>query len=267
MKYLAFISFLLFAMCSNDNSKQVSDSENQNTSVEAIDKEENKPDKSPFAGKFSGNSNGIISSAEIKVKGNNLDGILVINGQSDGFDGIIDGNTCNGIIHDTEVSKEYSFVAQINEDQFVIAFTLPEMNNQVLTLAMQRDTESKKASNNPSGINNKEKNPMLVGTWRNNETFSSGSGDSYMSFSTDYFMQFNADGTALSWTGASAGMTTSAKSNEDNPDHGTWYTEGETLYLKDDASGQDATTLYSCDGSRLMLHNGGSEKKIFERVR
>ncbi|MBK9397903.1 MAG: hypothetical protein IPN55_11975 [Saprospiraceae bacterium] len=42
MKYLAFISFLLFAMCSNDNSKQVSDSENQNTSVEAIDKEENK---------------------------------------------------------------------------------------------------------------------------------------------------------------------------------------------------------------------------------
>jgi hypothetical protein len=62
-------------------------------------------------------------------------------------------------------------------------------------------------------------------------------------------------------------MTTSAKSNEDNPDHGTWYTEGETLYLKDDASGQDATTLYSCDGSRLMLHNGGSEKKIFERVR
>ncbi len=267
MRYLAFLFIIFFSMCKNTNSNNGSNIEIQSSlAAEFVDSKKVEP-TSPFVGKFSGNSNGIISSADIKVEGIKLDGNITINGQSDRFDGIIDGNTCNGIIHDTEVSKEYSFVAQINDDQFVIAFALPELNNQVLTLVMQRTATNDIQSNTTASTSSKERNQALIGTWRNNETFSSGSGDTYMSFSTDYFMQFNADGTALSWTGASAGMTTSAKSNEDNPDRGTWYTVGKTLYLTDTASGQEATTLYSCDGSRMMLHNGGSEKKIFERVR
>ena len=271
MKLLAIISVFLFTMCAGenkipDNGNVVNNPWKENSESDISDE----INKSPFEGKFEGNSNGIISSADIKVNGTALTGTLVINGQADGFDGIVDGNTCTGIIHDTEVSKEYAFEANINGDQFVIAFALPELNNQVLSLVMNRTSGSiKKATNsNTNNLqNNKERNPVLIGTWRNNETLSSGSGDSYMSFSTDYFIQLNADGSALSWTGASAGMTTSAKSNEDNPDRGSWFTEGKTLHLKDEVNGQDATTLYSCDGSRLMLHNEGSEKKIFQKVR
>ncbi len=252
-------------MCANDNSNKTGSPETQNASIM---EEETEETVSPFAGKFSGNSNGIRSSADIEVNGNKLNGTLVINGQSDTFDGTITGNSCKGIIHDTEVGKEYEFEASINGDQFSLAFSLPELNNQVLTLVMKRDGKSSTSTNsNASNNSGKARNPELIGTWRNNETLSSGSGDTYMSFSTDYFIQLNGDGTALSWTGASAGMTTSAQSREDNPDRGTWYTDGKTLHLVDGITNQDATTLFSVDGSRMMLHNGGAEKKIFERIR
>lgn len=99
---------------------------------------------------------------------------------------------------------------------------------------------------------------------------SSGSGDNYSSFATDYFMEFKADGTVLSWTGKSAGgsgNTFVEGVGSVKAEKGEWYTEGKTLFLIDPITKQKVSTLFYAEQNRMMLHNGGSEKKIFERIK
>ena len=80
-------------------------------------------------------------------------------------------------------------------------------------------------------------------------------------------MEFKADGTVLSWTGRSAGSGYSSNGGSAaNADKGEWYTEGKTLYLIDPATKQKASTQFFAEEGRMMLHNGGAEKKIFTRV-
>lgn len=50
-------------------------------------------------------------------------------------------------------------------------------------------------------------------------------------------------------------------------DKGEWYTEGKTLFLTDPVTKQKGTVLFYAEQNRMMLHDGGSEKKIFERIR
>ena len=118
---------------------------------------------------------------------------------------------------------------------------------------------------NPPG----EKNIALVGLWRYTETFSSGSGDNYASFSTDYFMEFKGDGTVYSWKGKSAGGMgdISLESTAGAAEKGTWYTEGKTLFLTDPATGSKSSVLFYAETNRLMLHNGGKEQKVMSRVK
>lgn len=106
----------------------------------------------------------------------------------------------------------------------------------------------------------------LIGTWLNIEVLSAGSSDG-MSFSTEYFMEFRENGIVLTWTGRSAGSGMSMDSDKVNADRGEWYTEGKTLHLHDPATKQEASTYYSVDDNGLLLSDGGSQKKIFERVR
>lgn len=106
----------------------------------------------------------------------------------------------------------------------------------------------------------------MVGVWKHTEVLSSGSGGNYSSFSTEYFMEFKADGTVLYWTGRSAGSGYSANGQDAQmADKGEWYTEGKILYLVDPATKQKGSTQFYVEQNRMMLHNGGSEKKIFER--
>lgn len=88
-----------------------------------------------------------------------------------------------------------------------------------------------------------------------------------MSFSTEYFMELKEDGTMLSWTGRSAGSGMSMDSDEANAGKGEWYTDDDKLYFIDPVTKDDGYTLYSVSKSGLLLHNGGSDKKIFQRVR
>ena len=220
----------------------------------------------PFAGSFSGQQPGINSSATITVKGSDLSGKFELNGRPGNIKGSSNGTNCQGILFDIEMQKNYAFTGAVSEDSLYMAIVFPELNNQVINLQMKRLARMPETEKiNVDG----ERNNALVGLWRYTETFSSGSGDNYASLSTDYFMEFKADGTLYSWTGKSAGGTAdmSLERNASSAEKAGWYTQDKTLFLVDPATGNKSSVLFYAEENRMMLHNGGAEKKILTRVR
>lgn len=111
-----------------------------------------------------------------------------------------------------------------------------------------------------------ERNNSLVGLWRNTEILSSGSGDSYMSFATDYFLEFQENGTILNWVGSSAGAGYYVASEDrNNAEKGEWRTNENILFLIDPVTKQEFKTYFYIQDQRLMLSNENS-KKIFDKI-
>lgn len=225
-----------------------------------------------YNGRFSGEQPGLSSSAELTMLNNRLKGKVFMNGKQANIDGTVKDSASEGTVFDAEMSITYNYrsVLRGNELHFFIRF--PELNNQEVELVMNR--ESNASITKPATIKSTKtagaKDARLIGLWRHTEVLSSGSGDNYASFATDYFMEFKADGTVLSWTGKSAGGGGNVFIEENElakADKGEWYTEGKTLFLTDPVTKQKGTVLFYAEQNRMMLHDGGSEKKIFERIR
>ncbi|MFT3980999.1 MAG: hypothetical protein QM687_11050 [Ferruginibacter sp.] len=217
-----------------------------------------------FAGSFEGTYNGIAATANLQTTGNAITGSITINGRPGKVHATANGYSCEGILYDIQMQKNYAFTGTLEKDSLRLSVVFPELNNQAVLLLMQRLK--------PVDItipSNGTINPALVGLWRYTETFSSGYGDQYASFSTDYFMEFKADGTVYSWTGKSAGGTAGAgiSAGASGKQKGGWYTEGKLLYLTDPATGQKTSVQFYAEPDRLLLHNGGSGKKLLTRVR
>ena len=151
-----------------------------------------------FTGTFAGKQPGINSAAILKCEGNLLGGNFELNGRPGNITANINGDMCQGTVYDIQMQKTYSFSGRISPDSLHMSIIFPELNNRSIDLAMKRISAAPKAV--PGNLPG-EKNIALVGLWRYTETFSSGSGDSYASFSTDYFMEFKGDGTVYSWKG------------------------------------------------------------------
>ncbi|HEX2630482.1 MAG TPA: hypothetical protein VHM26_15790 [Chitinophagaceae bacterium] len=223
-----------------------------------------------FSGHFAGSQSGIQSTAELTVTGKQLGGSVSMNGNKATVTGTINDSISTGTVYDVVTGKTYSYYSILKGNELKFSITFPELNDQAIQLQMQRITAAaanEKTVNDPS----KKKDPRLVGTWRYTDIITSGSGGNFSSFSTDYFMEFKADGTLLTWRGSSGGsvgdQTISTTNGNSATEKGQWYTEGKTLFLVDPATGQKASTLFYAEASRIMLHNGGDNKKVWERIR
>lgn len=224
-----------------------------------------------YQGTFSGMQPGITLSAELTVKDSQLLGRIIMNGKGADVNGIIKDSLSSGTVYDIELQKSYAYSSVIRQNELHFFITFPELNNQAIELILKRDDASTvKNSIADSLFKTYSKDARLFGIWRYTEVISSGSGDNYASFATDYFMEFKADGTAFSWTGKSAGGSGNISIEGKTPvsaEKGQWYTEGKTLFLFDPVTKQKASILYFAEENRMMLHNGGNEKKVFQRIR
>ena len=209
------------------------------------------------------NKRALLQRLNLAVADNQLKGKIIMNGKTATVSGAIQEKSSSGFVNDAETGKQYVYTSFIKGDELKFSITFPELDNRIVELIMQRQET---AAGNTAMANNTthDRNPALVGVWKNTEVL--GGGSDGMSFSTEYFMELSEDGSARSWTGRSAGSGAYADGNEAGADKGEWYTEGKTLHLRDAITKQDATTLYSVDATRMLLHNGGSEKKIFVRI-
>jgi hypothetical protein len=224
-----------------------------------------------YQGTFSGMQTGITSSAELTVQDKQLMGRIIMNGKGADVKGIIKDSVSTGTVYDIELNKSYAYSSVIRQNELHFFITFPELNNQAIELILKRDDASaEKSSIADSRFKTYSKDAKLYGVWRYTEVISSGSGDNYASFATDYFMEFKADGTAFSWTGKSAGGSGNISIEGKAPasaEKGQWYTEGKTLFLIDPVTKQKVSILFFAEEKRMMLHNGGNEKKIFQRIR
>ena len=224
-------------------------------------------DAQKFSGQFTGSQNGIQSTADLTVTDKQLGGSVTMNGNKATVTGTITDSISTGTVYDVVTGKTYSYYSKLRGNKLSFSITFPELNNQVIDLQMQRVNATAANVNDPS----KKKDPRLIGTWRYTDIITSGSGGNFSSFSTDYFMEFNADGTLLTWRGSSGGsvgdQTISTTNGNSATEKGQWYTEGKTLFLVDPTTGQKASTLFYAEANRIMLHNGGASKKVWERIK
>lgn len=216
-----------------------------------------------FNGNFSTTHQGSLILVKLIAKGNNVAGSFDMNGQQAKIVGVVKNLICIGTITETETGKTYAFRAQRNGDDLNFSFSVPEQNNQLVNLNLKKTAEF------PIVAANGDKNPLLVGTWRYTEVISSGSGQFYSSFATDYFAKFNADGTALIWTGKSAGGTSGVTIDGAKPEsvqNVNWYTEGKLLYLVNPVTKQKSPVNIYIEQNRMML-TSGKNKKVYQRIK
>ncbi len=222
-----------------------------------------------FAGSFSGKQPGITSSAILSVKDAVLSGSVIMNGKKGNIRGSVNDSTATGTVYDIEMQKEYAFSANIQKDQLRLSIVFPELNNQSIELLLQKEI----ASLEEPGKKMKDtlsRDAAITGLWRYTDIISSGYGDGYMSFSTDYFMEFLEDGTVISWTGKSGGGNSTVSISGEasaKKDKATWHTEAGKLFFTDPVTGEKVFSFFSVEPAKLLLHDGKGNRKLFQRVR
>lgn len=221
-----------------------------------------------YTGNFSGEQPGISSAASLTAKGKKLSGKILLNGKSGVISGTITDDKAEGHIDDQETGLQYAFTASISGDELQLSIVFPELGNMAVDLLLNRSEEEISVVKDQP-VTGGSQDQQLVGTWRFTEVLGGGYGSNYGSMATDYFMRLHADGTAESWTGQSAGgawdsVFSSTGGNEIVTQR--WHTSGKTLVFTDPVNGRQQAVIYYADENRIMLDDGGSQKKIFERT-
>ena len=247
--------------------------------------------KSPLSN-FVGNFSGTQNEKEIFVtltaisRTNKIKGVLTMDGRTAQIAATEINGVCTGKIIEDDTQKKYNITAEIVNRKLHFNITFPEYNNQILALVLDRSTLTTNQGDSPitfdssgDGIisstpnNGSSTKPVnrdraLVGKWRFTEVISSGSGQFYSSFSTDYFLQFNANGECRTWTGSSAGGTNTmiieGRYGADLVKCG-WNTSGKNLFLVNLNTQQATPTIYYAEQNRMMLTIGDT-KRVFQRI-
>lgn len=246
--------------------------------------------KSPlsnFVGNFSGTQNEkeIFVTLTAIARTNKIKGVLTMDGRTAQIAAAEINWVCTGKIIEDDTQKKYNITAEIVNRKLHFNITFPEYNNQILALVLDLSTLTTNQSGNTIAIdsgggtttssgssstsskkNNRDR--ALVGKWRFTEVISSGSGQFYSSFSTDYFLQFNANGECRTWTGSSAGGTnTMIIEGGYGADlvKCSWNTSGKNLFLVNLNTQQATPTIYYAEQNRIMLTIGDT-KRVFQRI-
>lgn len=239
---------------------------------------------------FSGNFTGIHNQKEIfltlipETGSKKVNGVLIIDGRKAKIEVTENNGICKGKIMEEDTQKQYSIVIKFIGQKLNCTIPFPELNNQVLSFNLDKssltfggnedsiiiENGTTITNGNSSGTNgsNHKRNPEVIGKWRFTEVLSSGSGEFYASFSTDYFIRINADGTAITWTGKSAGGTNTVSiegSYGTNLQQYQWYTNGKAFHFIDPQTNQEQVVNYYVEPSRMMF-SYGNNKRVYQRI-
>lgn len=220
--------------------------------------------------KFSGNFFGVSNGKEIYVTLSSLqnsemiNGTLIMDGEKAKISATEINGICSGKITENNSDKTYQIGMNFVDDNLHFAITFPEYENQVLTLILSK-TKGKliKAITK----RNEERNSNLIGIWRFTEVLSSGSGEFYTSFSTNYFLQFKSNGECISWTGKSAGGSNDVSIKDDgksNVDVAQWQTKGNNVVFINPTTNKEISIPFYTEESRMILKD--NLNRVYTRI-
>jgi uncharacterized protein YcfL len=230
----------------------------------------------PFTGKYqSVNTNGSVFT-DITENQHLIRGTFLMDGVNYQIIATSDGNRFQGKILDELQGKFYDVSSELKGSELHFAITIPELNNRVVDIPFTKQgvsaaknlTQSSAQPKAQAALNNKEKSPKLIGTWRYTEVLSSGFGGNAASLATDYFVQFKPNGECLSWSGSSAGGSQDVSLESRGNGKVTreeWYTEGNKVTFIDPATREEASITFFAEEQRMMLK--GSSSKVYQRVK
>ena len=277
-----FILFLAMLSCQEQKPKNKTTTKSKISKVVVA-----KRPLSHFAGNFSGTHNNkeIFVTLKAVPRTSKISGILTMEGKEATIAATETSATnCNGIITENDTKKRYNITAAIVNKKLHFNITFPEYNNQILALVLERSnlvtnqggntiaidsgggtTTSSGSSGTSTKKNNRDR--ALVGKWRFTEVISSESGQFYSSFSTDYFLQFNANGECRTWTGSSAGGSGNVSydgAGNTNLEIAQWYTFGKNVVFVNSNTNKELSIPYFAEENRMMLK--GSLNRVYQRI-
>lgn len=240
-----------------------------------------------FDGSYSGthNQKEIFITLKESPRTNKINGVLVMDGQKAQIIATKNSRKFSGNINEDNTNKTYNITAEMVNKKLHFNITFPEYNNQVLALVLNRSTlttndghnaitidsgggtviTSSETSSSPSKNSNRDS--ALVGTWRFTEVISSGSGQFYTSFSTDYFLQLKSNGECATWTGKSAGGNNDV-SIEDNSNSSAeiarWYSVGKNIVFVNPSTNKEMVIPYYAEENRMKLK--GNLNRLYIRI-
>lgn len=257
-----------------------------------------------MAGDYTVTQNGVTTTASLTVEDTRLSGLINIGGSAGIVSGTVTGTTATGTMAVTDENKNYPFTGILTGDTLKLIIRFAELENTEVVFNLNRVVPGESPTPAPgtameknpddtppagsASIEQKEMTPpgsdaseterpvttttldsRLIGTWKNTEVISSGSGDSYGSFSSESFIQFTEAGVVYMWAGQSAGGgggQSFESTGHSRKEEGKWRTEGKFIVFIDPSTGQEGKTQFMVDAGRMLLSDGGSNKKIFIRV-
>jgi hypothetical protein len=247
----------------------------------------------PVIQNLEGNYTGIHNQKEIYISlkavsgTNKINGVLTMDGKEAKIEATGNDTSCTGVIVEDDTQKSYKITAELINTKLHFNITFPEYNNQILALILDRSTILLNEDGNnisinsdggtiitsgeSSGSSSKELNrdQAMVGKWRFTEVLSSGTGEFYASFSTDYFIRINSNGTLSTWIGKSGGGTNTVivegAYGSDYNEYG-WYTNGKNFYFVDiNTQKAEDPVSYYVEPNRMMFSKGAN-KRVYQRV-
>ena len=242
---------------------------------------------SNFVGNFSGthNEKEIFVTLTAISRTNKIKGVLTMDGRTAQIAATEINAVCTGKIIEDDTQKKYNITAEIVNRKLHFNITFPEFNNQILALVLDRSTLTTNQgdslitfdtsgdgiiSSTPSNTSSTKpvnRDRALVGKWRFTEVISSGSGQFYSSFSTDYFMQLSANGECRTWTGSSAGGSGNVSydgSGSSNLEIAQWRTVAKNIVFINPTNNREMSIPYYAEENRMMLK--GNLKRVYQRI-
>lgn len=233
-----------------------------------------------FTGKYITTQNGAEFIVEFKQAANQqITGQISVAGEKGALKGSVAKGIANGTITDATTQQIFNFEAKIADNSltFIMYVKNEDSGESVpLTFLLERsDGNLKQQQTTPVGNLDPAKAPQkprdakLVGIWRATETINSGSGESYMGRSTDYFMQFTKEGIAGVWQGKSAGGGANASFKSDGDSEIMqiyWYTEPSIFVLVDPNSKEELKTKYQFHEGQLVTTKPDGKYAFWTKV-
>ncbi len=222
-----------------------------------------------FDGTYLTTQNGVTCTVEFIQRSNQqLTGLLTIGDEKGAIKGAILNGIANGTITDASTQQVFQFEATLEENFLTFVMYVKDEDSGLsvpITFLLERSTrtatapaqtDTRRTSDlDPSKAPKKSRDAQLVGIWRTTENRSSGTGEFYMSMSTDYFMQFTKEGIAGVWQGKSAGGGAGSSFSTEGEGDITqvfWYSEKAVFILVDPNSKEELKTAYQFHDGKLV---------------
>lgn len=216
-------------------------------------------------GDFKGIILGVSTTLSAQRAGSSWSGTINAEGYIYNLEGTIDGMTSKGTLNDPQTQGSIMFSAKLSGNSITINLgesTDPDEKMEIVFTKSNQQTSPSSPSPAPSRTN-ANVDQRLCGLWRYTDVYVSGQ----FSFATDYFMQFNSDGSMV-WTDgrtAGGGPDVSMDSGTGDVHPAKWKTESNAVWL-DGGNGWEYYGKYYQEGGSLMFTFNNGKKQVWERL-